>query len=88
MCKAALYEDEDFVVTGEVIGEHLFVHITVHRYNKTIRKRIFSVWGDIKDEAWVNGWDRVFSYNTNEKFAKLLSGRVVDEKLRVFAWEL
>lgn len=85
---STLYEDVDFRVRGEVIDDFLYVHVDAYNYNKPIKARMLSVWDDIKEEVWLNGWDRVFSYNTNEKFAKVFGGTLVDKNLRMYVWEL
>lgn len=38
------------------------------------------------EEVWLSGWDRIFSYNTNEKFAKLFGGELVDKDLRMYVY--
>lgn len=88
MSKTVIYNDADFLVEGEVIDCHFYVHIAAYNYNKSVKKKMWSVWGDIKEEVWLNGWDRIFSYNTNEKFAKMFNGTLVDKKLRMYVWEL
>ena len=88
MSKVVLYEDEDFCVTGETIDEHIYVHVSAYKYSKAIKIKMASVWNDMCEEVWLSGWDRIFSYNTNEKFAKLFGGKLVDKDLRMYVWEL
>lgn len=88
MSKVVLYKDEDFYVTGETIDEHIYVHVSANNYSKAIKIKMISVWNDIREEVWLSGWDRIFSYNTNGKFAKLFGGKLVDKDLRMYVWEL
>ena len=88
MSSMVLYEDEDFSVTGQVVDDFFYVHVTARYYSRSIKGRMLSVWEDIKREVWLNGWDRIFSYNTNEKFAKMFCGHLVDKNIRMYVWEL
>lgn len=91
MSNVIIYEDDDFVVRGEVLLDNPFIHVSVHNYNKSVRKRMLSVWCDIKQELWTNGWDFVFSHSTNAKFARLFGGNrleAADLPGEMFIWEL
>lgn len=82
MSRITIYEDEDFRVQGETLAGQFFIHVDAHNYSKSVRKKMDLVWKDIKEEAWLNGWDFIFSYNTNTKFAKLFGGqKVIDDDL-------
>lgn len=83
-----IYEDDDFRVHGEVLEGFFYMHVSVKNYSKAVRKRMKSVWEDVQKEVWLNGWDHIFSYNTNEKFAKLFGWRLVNKDLRMYVWEL
>lgn len=85
---ATLYENDDFKVEGEVVDNLFYLHVSVDNYNKSVRRKLKSVWKDIQEEVWLNGWDHIFSYNTNERFAKLFGWKVVDKDLGVYVWEL
>lgn len=90
MCKkiATIYEDEDFRIQGELLDEHFFVHVETYNYSKSVKKKMDSVWEDIKEEVWMNGWDFVFSYNTNTKFAELFGGKKVEGVVGMYTWAL
>ena len=88
MSRVIIYEDEDFRVQGEVMEDHLYLHVDAYNYSKLVKKKMFGVWDDIQQEVWLNGWDRIFSYNTNEKFAKMFGWKLVNKDLRMYVWEL
>ena len=71
MSRVTIYEDEDFRVQGEVMEDLFYMHVDVSNYNRSVRKKMNSVWSDIQEEVWMNGWEHIFSYNTNSKFAKM-----------------
>lgn len=91
MSRITIYEDEDFRVQGETLAGQFFIHVDAYNYKKSVRKKMGLVWDDIKEETWLNGWDFIFSYNTNAKFAKLFGGeKVVAEDLpgEMYSWAL
>ena len=91
MSRVTIYEDEDFRVQGEVMEDLFYMHVDVSNYNRSVRKKMNSVWVDIQEEVWMNGWDHIFSYNTNSKFAKLFEWEEVakvDGAGEVYAWAL
>lgn len=91
MSRITLYEDVNFKVQGELLDGHFFMHVDVSHYNKSVRKKMLSVWEDIKEEVWLNGWNFIFGYNTNAKFAKLFGWKKVEEDgapERMYVWAL
>ena len=91
MSRVILYQDSDFCVEGEVMDDLFYMHVNVSNYNKSVKKRMNSVWADIQEEVWLHGWEHIFSYNTNSKFAKLFGWGKVASVLgagEVYAWAL
>ena len=91
MSRVTIYEDEDFRVQGEVMEDLFYMHVDVSNYNRSVRKKMNSVWSDIQEEVWMNGWEHIFSYNTNSKFAKMFGWERVASVLgagEVYAWAL
>lgn len=88
MSRVTVYEDEDFCVQGEVMEDHFYLHVDAYHYSKSVKKKMLDVWSDIQREVWLNGWDRIFSYNTNEKFAKLFGWKLINKDMRIYVWEL
>lgn len=89
MSSVILYEDDDFTVHMELLEGQPFMHVDARNYSKEIRKRMLSVWGDIKNEMWLDGWAYIFSYNTNAKFAKLFGWTRLDNYPEgMYSWEL
>lgn len=91
MSRITIYEDEDFRVQGEVMEDLFYMHVDVSNYSKSVRKKMNSVWSDIQEEVWMNGWEHIFSYNTNIKFAKMFGWKEVakvDGAGEVYAWAL
>ena len=91
MSRVTIYEDEDFRVQGEVMEDLFYMHVDVSNYNRSVRKKMNSVWSDIQEEVWMNGWEHIFSYNTNSKFAKMFGWEriaSVGGAGEVYAWAL
>lgn len=91
MSRVILYKDSDFCVEGEVMDDLFYMHVDVSNYNKSVKKKMNSVWSDIQEEVWLHGWEHIFSYNTNSKFAKLFGWEKiasVDGAGEVYAWAL
>ena len=91
MSRVTIYEDEDFRVQGEVMEDLFYMHVDVSNYNKLVKKKMDSVWADIQEEVWLHGWEHIFSYNTNSKFAKLFGWEKIASVLgagEVYAWAL
>lgn len=91
MSRVVLYKDEDFCVEGEVMEDLFYMHVNVSRYGKSIKKKMDSVWADIQEEVWLHGWEQIFSYNTNSKFAKMFGWKKiasVEGAGEVYVWDL
>lgn len=78
MSRITIYEDDDFRIQMDLISGQPFMHVDAYNYNKSVKKKMLSVWKDIQEEVWNNGWDFIFSYNTNAKFARLFGWSKVD----------
>lgn len=88
-----LAETENYLITLEERDGVLFVHMEVDFYNKTILKELRSLMEDLEREAWILGWDELFSYTANPKFARALCdckeiGEIEQENLKVMVWVL
>jgi len=90
------YEDKDFEAILEDIDGYLFIHVTVHSYNKHIKARMKDKWNEIRVWAEVQGYDGINCYTPNPKFVKLLGGecellRTIesgDDTYEVLRWAL
>ena len=87
---------DDFEAILEDIDGYLFIHVTVHNYNKHIKKRMMLMWEDICNWAEQNLYDGINCYTPNPKFVKLLGGecellRTIqsgDDTYEVLRWAL
>ena len=58
MSRVILYKDSDFCVEGEVMDDLFYMHVNVSNYNKSVKKKMNSVWSDIQEEVWLHGWEQ------------------------------
>ena len=68
------YEDEDCEGILEDIDGYIFVHIIIHNYNKTVKKRMMEKWKEILQWANDNEYDGVNCYTKDVKLVSLLTG--------------
>lgn len=73
-----IYSDENFDVKVEEQEGIMFLHCDVENFNKSVLKQMKAVMEEIKVAAFCHGWDEIFSYTPNPKFAKMLGGESID----------
>lgn len=89
-----LCETDSFVAKGEVYNNLLFLHCEVKKNTKSALKEILSGLEILKEEAYLAGWDEMYTYTQNPRWVRLLGGIylteiVIDEKrYEVYKWEL
>ena len=89
-----IYDDGDFNVKVEEQDGIMFLHCDVENFNKTVLKNMRTVFEEIKVAAAYFGWEEIFSYTPNPKFAKILGGESINsfevcgKTYEVMKWEL
>lgn len=92
-----LYEDDDVKVGAQVVDGLLFCHCYAKRgMSRDTLRKWRRWWGILKEEAWISGFDDIFTYTPNLKWCKLLDNSYehidsIDSpngKLEVLRWEL
>jgi len=74
--KWTLYNEDDFCkVELEELDGYVYVHVTVKQWSKDVLRFIQEGWKVLEFELWLEGYDDIYSYRMNEKFAKLVTGR-------------
>lgn len=92
--KQEVYSGNDnYIMSIEDVDSYLFVHIDVHNWSPSILKLIRCDFEELKLDAYGNGYDNIFSYTSNPKFAKLVDGSCkyadsIDDGVEVLYWEL
>lgn len=67
------YIDDEFIkMDYEDIDELLYVHMKVKQWSRSVFEYIKAVWDMFKHDAYYNGYDYVFTYTENEKFARMI----------------
>jgi hypothetical protein len=90
-----VYEDEDFSVVLEEWSSILFLHCYVDNYSKSVKKKMLDIFEELKQACFYNGWEELYSYTPNGKFARMLPGaekidsfKQGDVEYEVFEWVL
>ena len=93
--KKVFYEDDDCTVTLEELDGHLFVHVAVYEFNKAVLKKLKELWADIKNRAYMSGYDNIHTYTKDMRIVKFFKGFVKlgefdlpTGKFEVVQWEL
>lgn len=92
--KFVAYEDDNFRLALEVLGDNASFHCNVYKYSPSVYKRIVYVYSMIRDKLLDEGYN-VMTYTTNPKFVNLIdrnfkpSGSFVKDgvKYEVFVWQ-
>jgi len=80
----------------EYLDGCLFIHCDVESFSASSLKTMKLVWGWIKESAFMQGYDHIYTYTKNLKFALMVdgSGKVIDEfnlddeDYEVIKWDL
>jgi len=71
-------EDDAFKINIEEEQGHLFIHCVVHKHSKSTIKAIKDCFKTIKEELFTNGFDWLYCYTQNLRFAQ-----AIDNSLQV-----
>lgn len=89
------YEDDDFHVYLELIGEQLFVHVVIYKTSKEVIKRIKEKWEEVVVEAWFEGFEDLFTYTNDNRIINIIGNaeklgdhHINGKDYEVFKWEL
>ena len=74
MSNLVLHQEDDFELIGEDVDGQLFIHCTVHKFNKSVLKQMREVFEVVQEQSKEVGYNEIFSYTSNPKFAKLFVG--------------
>lgn len=82
----------------EKIDDSVFIHMKVNEWSPDVAKLLKLDWEILRGDAYMEGYDHLFSYTKNSKFAKLIDNTcttvgvvedpVTHEVYDVLAWEL
>ena len=68
------YSDNDnYKLVIEMEEDHLFLHIDVFNWNKSILKAIRLDMIRILYKSWQQGWKEIYAYTPNPKFANMIA---------------
>lgn len=71
----ALYLEDDFLkVELEELDGNPFLHVEVKEWSREVLRYAREGWELLYYELWLEGYSKLFSYNTNKRFAELVSG--------------
>lgn len=89
-----LCETEDFLAKAEVIDNILFLHCDVKRNTVSSLKSVREGFSILKEEAYLHGWDEMYTYTQNGRWVRLIGGQyqqtviVNDKEYEVYKWEV
>jgi len=89
-----IYNDGNFEVQAEEKDGIVFLHCQASEFNKSVWKTMKAVMEEIKVASSFHGWDEIFTYTRNGKFARLLGAEPIDtfelcgEEYEVMKWSL
>lgn len=80
----------EYVIRLEDEQGHLFIHLDVYRWDKTVVRELREEFATIKRRAYENGYKFISTYTKNPKFVKMFGGiKTMEVKdYEVFSWEL
>ncbi len=70
--KQTFSENEDYKLVLEMEENHIFLHIDVVNWGKSVLKSIRTDMLDILKRTKEQGWDEVYAYTPNVKFANMV----------------
>ena len=84
MSRVILYKDADFCVEGEVMDDLFYMHVNVSNYNKSVKKKMNSVWLERIDSLIkvINKHDSEIDDLKRKVVENSIRLGVIDEKLR------
>lgn len=87
-------DDPDYTVDLQEVEGKLFVHITVHEFNKNVYKRIIESSFDIEEALQQYGYTEVYAVTKSKSFAEKMGLHFIDDIYNeddtygVYVWEL
>lgn len=96
MPKHLLYEDQDMLLEEEFVEGVVFIHLSVHNFNKTSLKRMRTLMKTLKLSYAMDGFREIFALTPDTKFCKLVDHtfKVIDsyviegKNMEVIVWEI
>ena len=96
MSKTLIYEDKDMRLEEEIVGEVVFIHLSVSHFNKEVLQRMRRIFNTLKRTYLEDGYEEIFAATPSTKFCKMIDNslKVLDEvqhggeKLEVVVWDL
>jgi len=94
MSEVEIYNDGNFTVQVEEQEGIMFLHCQAEEFSKSIWKQMKVVMEEIKLASAAHGWEEMFTYTRNGKFARLLGAEPIDkfelrgEEYEVMRWPL
>lgn len=89
------YEDEDFMLKVEELDGHLFMHVDVTNWTPSSYKRGVEKFEEVIKRAYWGGYEAVYTYIKNPKFAKMFGSpewlqtlNHNDEQYELMRWKL
>ena len=65
-------DNENYKLMIEMEEDHLFLHIDVFNWSKSVLKSIRFDMANILYNSWQQGWKEIYAYTPNIKFANLI----------------
>lgn len=77
-----VYIDNDYYrVDLEDCDGYLFVHVNVYKWSPQILKMMRCDWEELKYDAYMNGYDYIFTYTQNMKYSRLIDSSIEEAGL-------
>lgn len=74
-----VYIDNDYYrVVLEDCDSYLFVHVDVFKWSPSVLKMMKCDWEELKYDAYMNGYDNIFTYTQNMKYSKLIDNSILE----------
>ena len=92
--KINFYNDDDINVDLQYLNGDLLLHCTVNgKYSKRVKEKLQEQFMVISELAYMEGFEEMFSYTQNLKFANLIYpceviGEVPHSDYKVVRWDL
>ncbi len=65
-----------YTVDLEDCDGYLFVHVDVHKWSPNVLKMMKCDWENLKYDAYMNGYDHIFTYTQNMKYSRLIDDSI------------
>ena len=85
------HECEQYIIEWQHLNEHLFIHVQLFEFSKSILKEMKEHFEKIKEEAKAQGYPFLFSFTRDERVIRLAGPWKVSgeyEGFKIISWEL